>query len=807
MGGIGSILIIILMVLVAIILNKISTLGSKIEVQNYLIKSQFEQLTKLLQKQTIVEKEVEPAKEVVPEPPIPQQSEPIIVPVTNATPAPEKEETSSTEKETVTEPSEQVITPVYEGQIIHGDTKTNGKPYPYYPTDEPTKEKTQKATRPVEPPKPPRPTFMERNPDLETFIGENLLSKIGIVIFVIGMGFLVKLGIDSGVISEGMRVAIGVLIGGGMVGLAFYLRKSFATFSSVLIGGALAVLYFTIAIAFHEYHIIPQAAAFGIMVAITAFGVLLAIAFDRKELAVLAIIGGFGTPFFISTGSGNFRVLLSYILILDIGMLALVYFKKWNIINYLAYGFSYLLFIGVYSTKFIENEDAFRLPMFLFLTAFYLIFFLMTIIYNVKNNYTFKLPEISILLSNSAIYFGLGLALVHGYENGLYSGLFTALIAIFNLGFTLVLYKRKSIDTNLLFLLIGLVLTFVSLIAPIQLQGNYITLFWAIESVLLLWLSQKSGIKLMKAAFGLVLLLMLGSLLLDWNKYYDTYLEVLNLRIFINQVFITTLVAIGALFGITKLLKNETAEAIVPGVSIRDLSKIIPLLMVSVLFIGLMLELNYQFIRAEFSPTLQFIAMGCYFFSYLLALIGFTKWKKYTVATPFLNLATLFSIGAYLSLFSVQISNARNLYLLGQPGLETGFTLHYLLLALFTILTVILSKNVYTQYGYKSNVGEKSLWVLAFIGVFVASSEIGHIAAIYQYHPEAFMNDLYSNIYKSVYPVVWGVSALILMILGMKFKLKTLRIISLSLFLLTIIKLFLYDLQGNTTVKLYRSYF
>ena len=227
-----------------------------------------------------------------------------------------------------------------------------------------------------------KPSFMERNPDLEKFIGENLLSKIGIVIFVIGMGFLVKLGIDSNVINEGMRVVIGVVIGGGMIGLAHYLRNSFAKFSSVLIGGALSVLYFTIALAFHEYALIPQMGAFIIMVFITAFAVLLSISYDRKALAILAIIGGFGTPFFVSTGSGNSLALLTYILILDLGMLALVYFKKWNVINYIVYAFTYLLYASVFITQYALEDNVSAGGLFLFLTAFYLIFFVMSIIYN-----------------------------------------------------------------------------------------------------------------------------------------------------------------------------------------------------------------------------------------------------------------------------------------------------------------------------------------------------------------------------------------------------------------------------------------
>ena len=161
-------------------------------------------------------------------------------------------------------------------------------------------------------------------------------------------GYLIKRGIDSDVITESMRGAIGIVSGRGMIGLADKWRVSFARCSSILIGGALAVRYFTIALAFHEYHLMPQIAAFVIMVLITCFAVLLAIAYDRKELAVLALIGGFGSPFFLSTGSGNIAVLFTYILILDIGMLALVYFRKCKTVNYLTYGFTYLLFLAVY---------------------------------------------------------------------------------------------------------------------------------------------------------------------------------------------------------------------------------------------------------------------------------------------------------------------------------------------------------------------------------------------------------------------------------------------------------------------------
>ncbi len=39
--------------------------------------------------------------------------------------------------------------------------------------------------------------FFERYPDLEKFIGENLISKIGIAILVLAIGFFVKYAIDN----------------------------------------------------------------------------------------------------------------------------------------------------------------------------------------------------------------------------------------------------------------------------------------------------------------------------------------------------------------------------------------------------------------------------------------------------------------------------------------------------------------------------------------------------------------------------------------------------------------------------------
>ena len=182
--------------------------------------------------------------------------------------------------------------------------------------------------------------WLKNNPDLEKFIGENLVNKIGIAILVLGISYFVKYAIDKDWINETGRVSIGLFCGVLLIGLAHYMRNTYRSFSSVLAGGGIAVFYFTIAFAFHEYRLITQTSAFIIMIVITSFAILLSVLYNKTELAVIAAIGGFLTPFLVSTGQGNYIVLFTYIIILNSGLLALAFFKRWPLINILSFFFT-----------------------------------------------------------------------------------------------------------------------------------------------------------------------------------------------------------------------------------------------------------------------------------------------------------------------------------------------------------------------------------------------------------------------------------------------------------------------------------
>ena len=102
--------------------------------------------------------------------------------------------------------------------------------------------------------------------------------------------------------------------------------------------------------------------------------------------------------------------------------------------------------------------------------------------------------------------------------------------------------------------MVGLTLTFITLAIPIQFEGNYITLFWAAEAVMLMGLGQKSKITYYRFASIMVHSLMIGSLLMDWAAIYRTE-SVLN--ILFNKICLTGFFVFFSLFAVYYLLKKE----------------------------------------------------------------------------------------------------------------------------------------------------------------------------------------------------------------------------------------------------------
>lgn len=637
--------------------------------------------------------------------------------------------------------------------------------------------------------------------DIEKFIGENLANKIGIAVLVLGIAFFVKYAIDKNWINEAGRVITGLVSGGILIGLAHYFRNSYRSFSSVLVGGGLSVFYFSIAFAFHQYHLIGQVNAFIIMVMIAAFAVVLSLYYNRQELAILATIGGFITPFLVSTGQDNYIALFTYLCILNAGLTALSWFKKWPAINTISLFFTTIIF-GGWLIKRIAFEEAASFPFkdaLLFATLFYLLFAAMNIINSIRLKNKFTSFDFIILLSTSFLYYAAGIIILGYWNEGLSGtslplrqGLFTLSLGLFNLLLTGIFYRKKSVDRNFVSLLMGLSLTFISLTAPVLLRGNHIVLFWAAETVVLLVLYQRSKIALLKIASLTVMLLMLISLVISWGQLYFGNSEVI-MPVIINKGFITTLAAAAALFIYYHRFQKEKEEMYTGSYSTGTVTSTVLIIAVSTLYMSGILELYYQFSTRY--PGIQVYKIYLQAWSFAFVVILFFIFRK-RAGFPLLKLAlTAFCFGIYLVNINANYQVSFSLCTgVGSKGFFAAHWIADLLLCwlLFDLIRFFFKKENEQWLDYKA----AFTWIAAAGIILLLSIELYHINMWLNYKDE---NDWewWRNLYqKAGLSICWSICSFVLMWLGMKHHFRTLRIISLSLFTITLVKLFLFDIRN-----------
>jgi len=640
----------------------------------------------------------------------------------------------------------------------------------------------------------PKQKPVQKKSNIEKYIGENLINKIGIAILVLGIGFFVKYAIDKNWINEVARMFIGIAAGLILIGTGYFLRKEYRAFCSVLTGGGVAVLYFTFFIAYREYEILSQTATFILMIVVTIFTVFLSVWYDRRELAIIAIIGGFASPLMVSTGLGNYVVFFSYLFILNAGMLVLAYYKNWTEINIITYFFT-ICFYGSWlmMSVIIQEKDPYEGAL-IFGTLFYLLFFCMNIINAFRESRKFGVFEIIMLTSNTFLYYAAGMTILYQITYFEFNGIFTTILGIFNLAFALALYKNQKIDKVLRFLLIGFSITFISLIAPVQFNGNFITLFWATEFVILYWLAWKSDLPILKIFSGSVFLIVILSLVANWVHYYGLFPEE-HLSVIFNKAFLTGIFVDAAIFINIWLIKIEDKEFSIPGISAKIYRSVMIAMFAFILYLVIFLELRYQlpqYIDAlAVRRVIGFSFTALFFYSLLLYLRKrshpFVVWSF----TGVLFIVTL----AYLLSSHFNTIIIRNFCLVSESPNFWAFYYHYINLAVIVASLFLVLKIIKEKLSEKAVLMQLYLWYLCGMLIFLISSELDHITVINYYTSLSSIPEILRQNGKIGYPIIWGISALVIMIIGLRKRNTMLRIISLSIFGVIILKLFVFDIR------------
>ena len=175
------------------------------------------------------------------------------------------------------------------------------------------------------------PTRPQNQRSLESRIGSFFVNRIGVVAVMIGMALFLKLAIDRNWIGPPVRVAIGLAVAVGLILWSErFRRRKYIAFSFSLKALGTGIAYLSLWAAYSVYSLISPSVAFAAMVIVTIVNGVLAWLQDSELLAVYALAGGLATPALLSTGQDHELFLFSYLLLLDLGAVALCALRPWN---------------------------------------------------------------------------------------------------------------------------------------------------------------------------------------------------------------------------------------------------------------------------------------------------------------------------------------------------------------------------------------------------------------------------------------------------------------------------------------------
>ncbi|WP_158637279.1 DUF2339 domain-containing protein [Lacibacter cauensis] len=329
--------------------------------------------------------------------------------------------------------------------------------------------------QPVPPPQ-KKPAF-----SLEQFIGLKLLNLVGIVVLLIGIAIGVKFAIDKNLISPLLRIILAYVAGAALLLLSVVLRKKYEAFSAILFSGAAATCYFTTYGAFEFYGFIDRPVAFALMVALTIATTIVALRFNRQEIATLAFVGAYGIPFLVGGESGNMAALFSYLFIINSGILFISFRKDWQLLKYLSFSFTWIIFISWLVLQY--NDKLWFGTGFFFTAAFFALFTATVLGFRILRKQT--MPDIDFLLTGTLSLLSY-VSVLQLYKNAVNDDVFaniTLFDGLFHLLLSALVYKLLPTYNKLStwYMLSGILLLIV--FVPIKYEGITVSAIWIAAAI------------------------------------------------------------------------------------------------------------------------------------------------------------------------------------------------------------------------------------------------------------------------------------------------------------------------------------
>jgi uncharacterized membrane protein len=383
----------------------------------------------------------------------------------------------------------------------------------------------------------------------EWILGGNWLARIGVLALIIGVAFLLKLAADKDWIGPIGWIALGIVTGLAMLGLGYYWKIKYPTLAQAITGGGIAILYLSAFAAFALFDLINFYLATGFLLVVSVTSATLALWHNSMALAIIGIFGAFSAPFILAgfaegattiTEASRSAWLLLYVIVVDLGVLALSTFRNWRWFTLLAL-LSSLAAFGAWHSRF--GEETSLLTSQGSLTLIFLIFVGSTMLYHIVWRRTAQEFDYALMVINAAAYFGISYALLRPDLNEWIGG-FTFALSLFYGSLAYIALKRGAENIRLSYFALGISLIFLTIAIPIQLGDvAWVTIAWAAEGAILVWLSFSLRMPLLRLFSYAVLAVMAVRLL-----FFDARLSLPDAQPFLNERFLAFFISIVATY-------------------------------------------------------------------------------------------------------------------------------------------------------------------------------------------------------------------------------------------------------------------
>ncbi|RNA62106.1 DUF2339 domain-containing protein [Chryseobacterium nematophagum] len=597
------------------------------------------------------------------------------------------------------------------------------------------------------------------------FLKQNALTIVGILTLVLGIAYFVKYAIDKNWIGELGRVGIGMLAGIGIMLIGYFFRKNYKIFSSIITGGGIAVLYFTITIAFREYHLFTQSISFILICIITLVSIGISYYYKSETLFIFSMLGGFAAPLMISTGESNYLFLFSYISILNIGILSIVFLKNWKSTGWL--GFIVTSIYLLYWT--VDHTELLSIP---FYIINYIVFYVFALKDYFKKNMISSLDILMLVLINCLSTLGL----VYIFNDLQYEPVivFPLIFAIINGTLLLKESRNENFSTNYS-VFTGITVSLITIAIALQFKTYLITTVWAIEATLLLFLWKKTNLNIFKICFYILFPLVIIAQAITWTAY----ISINDLKVIFNPVFLTSFVTI------ITILINQFLLKKIPAVENRNHSffeQAYKVLSFGVIYFALLLEIIYHISER---PSAFIVSIGLLFTVYYIFALLICGKKIHINTYIQSGLIYLFLV---FNILNASFSGSEIVIAILSKKIQTSFYGIHLLYWIPFLLTLwkIIPKSEFlkTQISY---------WLLSLTIVLMISSELYHLYILLNANSILQMDKLGDHFSILYLPIIWAILASIFIYYGLKKNLSELNKAGVALIAITILKLYAYD--------------